>query len=297
MWTIVTAIWVSIAGAGQPFANAHSNAILTVERTPAPMQVPAEPRDSLIDGMGKGALAGAGGMLALWTAAERSCGIGCERSGPAGASVLVGGFGAAIGSVVGLFADLDAGPLDRPGVRAGPVYSHTAFRSTLVDGGAAAPGISAAVRLSPHISVHAEYTATNGRFLPAPGTIPPDVLANVVPAASRRAGRVELIENRRVSYVFSQLVGVHPRPWGPVRIALLAGLGVQGQENRNYYEADIAGKYHVLDFKTPEIGFVMGLDAEVAVARHIVIVPMLRYNAMGDPGPSMTYGAGVHWRF
>lgn len=257
----------------------------------------AETRDSVRDGVWKGALAGAGGMLALWGAAAKSCGTGCERSDTPAATAVIAVFGAAVGSLLGLAADLDAGPSHVVGVRAGPVFSRTAFRSALVDGSAGSPGFAAAARVSPHISVHAEYTATDGQFVPAAGTVPQDVVGNVVPAASRAAGRFEWIERRRISYVFTQLVGVHPRPWGPLRLEFLGGLGVQGQENRNYYEAAVPGTYHVLDFKTPEIGLVLGVDAEIAIARRFALVPMLRYNQMGDPGASMAYGAGAHWRF
>jgi hypothetical protein len=247
--------------------------------------------------MGTGALVGAAGMLAVWTVGTKSCGVGCERSGPGAAGILVAALGAGIGSLVGLAADLDAGPGDRLDMRAGPFYSQTVFRSALVDGRASAPGFAAVVRVSPHLSVHVEFTATDGRFTPALGTVPEEIIRNVVPAATRSAGRLEFIEDRRVTYVFSQLVGVHPRPWGRVRIEFLAGIGVQGQENRNYYEAPVPGTYHILDFKTPEVGLLFGVDAEIAVARRFVIVPMLRYNHMGDPGPSFTYGAGAHWRF
>lgn len=284
----VITICLSTAGAEGAMAQQPTTAS-------TPPQV--ESRDSIKDGMGKGALAGAAGMLALWTAARRSCGTGCEDDSPAGAAVIVGAYGAALGSVVGLFADLDAGRGATPGLRVGPVYSQTQFQSSLVDGRASAPGMAAAVRLSPHISLHVEFTATDGRFRPAPGTVPDVVIQNVVPPSSRRAGPQRGIEDRRVSYVFSQLVGLHPRPWGRLRLEFLAGLGVQAQENRNYYDADLPGKFHVLDFESPEMGPVTGVDAEIAIARHFVVVPMVRYNVMGDPGPSMTYGLGAHWRF
>lgn len=284
----VTTLGLLMAGAAS--AGAQPPAV-----GPVPAQI--EPRDSIKDGAGKGALAGAAGMVALWAAAANSCGKGCENDAPAAAALVVGAYGAAIGTLVGLVADLDAGPGDVPGVRAGPIFSLTSFRSSELDGRAAAPGVAAALRLSPHISLHVEYTATDGHFTPAPGAVPEHVIQNLVPATSRWAGRAEWIQSRRVSYVFSQLIGVHPRPWGRLRLELLGGVGVQAQENRNYYETDVPGTYHVLDFESPEIGFVGGADVEIALTRHVVLVPMFRYNQMGDPGASLTYGGGVHWRF
>jgi hypothetical protein len=59
----------------------------------------------------------------------------------------------------------------------------------------------------------------------------------------------------------------------------------------------IPGKYYVTTNKTAEIGLVLGLDAEVAVVRGLAVVPMLRYNRIGDTEPSITYGVGAHWRF
>lgn len=140
--------------------------------------------------------------------------------------------------------------------------------------------------------------------------IPDSVLQNLVPASGRTAGRSPGLERRRVSYVFSELVGVHPSPWGRLRIEFLAGLGAQGSEDWGYYEAfqrtgqgtmnerieRIPGKYIVLNSQTGETGLVLGLDADVAVVRGLAVVPMLRYNRMGDRS-SMAFGVGAHWRF
>lgn len=295
--------------------------------------------DPVKDGIQRGALAGAGGLLALINVYHKSCGTGCESGANAPAMALaVGAFGAGVGSLVGLLADRDAGRSEvlfppsaasrqsrsvrtsrffpaRPSVRVGPVYSQTVIRSSLVEGHAAAPGFALAVQVSPHISAHVEYTATNGRFFPTSGSIPDNILQNLVPApaSNRTAGRSYGIESRRVSYVFSELVGVQPPPWGRLRVEFVGGLGVQGKEDFDYYDAyrttgqgtmsdpsnieRIPGKYSVLNFQIGELGLVLGLDAEVAVVRGLAVVPMLRYNRMGDPGPSMAFGVGVHWRF
>lgn len=291
--------------------------------------------DPVKDGVQRGALAGAGGLLVWLQMASNSCRTGCENDMPAWGPLAVAALGAGAGSFVGFLADREAGRSEvlfppsvvsgqsrwvrtsrffpaRPSVRVGPVYSQTAFRSSLVQGSAAAPGFALAVQFSPHISAHIEYTASM-RFYPTAGSVPDSVLQNIVPASDRTAGWSRGIESRRVSYVFSELVGVHPPPWGRVRVEFLGGLGVQGQEKRDYYDAyqttgrgtmsdpgrseRIPGKYYVLNFESPEVGLVLGFDAEVAVVRGLAVVPMLRYNRMGDPAPSIAYGVGAHWRF
>lgn len=295
--------------------------------------------DPVKDGIRRGALAGAGGLLALINVYHKSCGTGCESGANAPAMALaVGAFGAGVGSLVGLLADRDAGRSEvlfppsaasgqsrwvrtsrffpaRPSVRVGTVYSQTAIHSSVVEGNAAAPGFALAVQVSPHISAHVEYTATNGRFYPTPGSVPDNILQNLVPApaSNRTAGRSYGIERGRVSYVFSQLVGVQPPPWGRLRVEFIGGLGVQGKEDFDYYDAyrttgqgtmsdpsrieRIPGKYYVLNFQIGELGLVLGLDAEVAVVRGLAVVPMLRYNRTGNPEPSISYGIGAHWRF
>lgn len=87
----VITLCISIAGPAGARAQAPTTAAVQVE-----------PRDAIKDGIGKGALAGAAGMLALWTAARGSCGTGCEDDSPAGAAVVVGAYGAAI--VIGGFS-------------------------------------------------------------------------------------------------------------------------------------------------------------------------------------------------
>lgn len=292
--------------------------------------------DPVKDGAGRGALVGAGGLLALIQMGINSCRTGCEADMPGAMALAAAAFGAGVGSLVGLLADRDAGRSEvlfppsgrsgqsrsastsrffpaRPAVRVGPTYSQMAFRSSLVKGAAAAPGFALAVQFSPHISTHVEYTATTGRFYPTSGSIPDSILQNLVPTSGGPAGRPRGIESRQVSYVFSELVGVHPSPWGRVRVEFVGGLGVQGQEDRDYFDAyrrtglgtrddptldePIPGKYYVLTFVSPEMGLVLGLDAEVAVVRGLAVVPTVRYNRMGDPGPSMAFGVGVHWRF
>ena len=105
------------------------------------------------------------------------------------------------------------------------------------------------------------------------------------------------------SSVFSELIGVAPWPWGRVRVEFLGGLGVEREETRDYYEAfdasskQVAGKYYVLNFESRALGLVLGMDAEISVARGLGVVPTVRWSMMGDPAGTTSYGIGVHWRF
>jgi hypothetical protein len=265
-----------------------------------------------------GALIGGGAMAAWMKAAAAACGLGCENDIPPAAPLGAAGLGAAVGSLVGywsggramprqLFPPADSpgrppAPLNRhfpagPQPRIGATFTQTTFRSALLEGRAAAPGFVLAVQLFRSVSAHIEYSATRGQFTARPGAVSTDILMNVVPAANRSAGWERGIAGRRVRWVFSELVGVQPPPIGRLRFELLGGLGVQAQEDRNYYDAFPPGKYKVLNFESPESGFVLGVDAEIAAAPNLVVVPMFRYNQMGDPGPSLVYGVGAHWRF
>jgi hypothetical protein len=287
--------------------------------------------DPVRDGIGRGALAGAGGLVALLLLSNESCGIGCENDMPTAMTLVAGAVGAGVGSLVGLLADRDAArseilfppslASDRPprrssrfvptwpSVRIGPTLSQTTFVSSSVKGRAAAPGFAVAIQFSPHLSAHVEYTS-GGEFLPAPGSVPDEVAQNLIVATTRAAGLPRGIESRRISYAFSELVGVRPSSWGRLSVEFVAGLGVQGLEKRNYYDAyretgqgtarrieQVPGKFYVLNFETPEVGLVLGLDAEIAIVRGLAVVPTLRYNRMGDPGPSIAYGVGAQWRF
>jgi hypothetical protein len=88
---------------------------------------------------------------------------------------------------------------------------------------------------------------------------------------------------------------------------------VQGQEKRDYYDAfqasgrdtiddplrvtPLPGRYYVLDFESPEVGFVYGIDAAIALSSGLSAVPTLRYHQWDDPAPMFAYGVGIQWRF
>lgn len=264
-------------------------------------------QDGLLDGAGRGAAVGALAALAMAGAQMESCNAGCDWNSTAAIALAWSIIGAGVGSTVGLAADFDARQaVSRPPLEIGVASTATTLRAHGLEGRGTAPSFALAVQLSPHFSVHAEYTAVGTRFGAAPGAVPDDVLRNVVETSNRIAGRRHGIESRRVTYVFSELIGFHPLPWGRVRLELLGGLGVQGEEERGYYDAyrkfpggrdePIPGKYQVLNFGSPEVGLVVGLDVDVALVRGLSVVPTFRYRAMGESA-SLTYGVGAQWRF
>jgi hypothetical protein len=250
-----------------------------------------------------------------------ACGKGCEADHPGVAVLLPAALGAGVGALVGLVADRDAGDGSRsnrffpgrPTVRVGSAYSQIAFQSAEIQTIRSAPSIGLAVQVSPHISAHAEYTADTGSLRPRAGSVPESVIQNEVPATSRAAGWPRGIASRRVRYVFSELIGIAPNPWGRVRIEFTGGWSVLAREDRDYYDAyrdtgsgtatdpsrsePIPGKYYVLDFESPSHGLVLGAEAEVAVARGLSVAPMVRYTRFDEPGPAVRAGVGVHWRF
>lgn len=275
------------------------------------------------------ALAGAGAMLALVALSLDACKIGCESGGSLLLSAtLASALGATVGAGLGHLAARNAGgprvlyPASAsaaparpdghrffpspPTVSVGSAIRWRSFQSALVEGTGPAVSLTVGWHVSPLISAHIEYERVNGEFRPAPGSVPASVLAHVVPAPNRRAGMPYGIERRRVNYAFANLLGVHPRPWGRLRLEVLAGLGIQAQLDWNYYEASgqsepgansQTASYYVLEFQTPEFGIVLGVDGEVAIARGISVGPSLRYYRMGDPGPSTSVGLSAARRF
>jgi hypothetical protein len=284
--------------------------------------------DPIPHGAQAGAWIGAGAIASFYQVTATACGVGCENDMPSGAVLAIAGMGAGAGAAVGWLVDRTAGDGDvlfppptsfsRPPdsdrffppaarVRIGPVAHQMRMKSAEVTGSPVAPGLAVSVRLSRHLSGHVEYTRPTGAFPGVPGLIQEEVLRNLVAASSRSAGWSRGIESRRVKWTFSELAGVSLRPWGRVRVELLGGFGIQARENRDYYDAwtdrtagtseRLFGKYYVLNFESPEVGLVLGADAEVALARRLSVVPTLRYHRVGNPGPTLSYGAGLQMRF
>jgi hypothetical protein len=243
-----------------------------------------------------GSLVGGAAFFGLTRVSAASCGIGCENDMPAGAELMAAGIGAGIGALAGFAADRLGDGDPKISVGAGAVLTHMTMQSSQVEGAATAGGVVAILQLSRFLSVLGEYTATRGLFLARPGAIDPGVLANVVPDTSRRAGWSRGIERTRTNAVFSELIGIHPRPWGRVRLALLGGIAVHANETFSYYDAD-PGKYKVLNFAAPDLAAVFGGNAEIALARHVAVVPMVRYYRGHDPGPALSYAVGALYRF
>jgi hypothetical protein len=263
--------------------------------------------DGVSDGIGRGAAIGALAVLPLAVAQVTSCGTGCD--GPSTSTLLLGWalFGAAAGSAAGLAADLDT-----PGaltVRVGAGMASTRPASSALAGETASPTLQVAVRVSRHIAVHAEFARVGARFPAAPGAIPSEVLNNVIDTVTRTrvAGWSHGVESRRVDFVFGQLLGIRPPAFGRVQLEFLGGIAVQGEQERAYYDAyrdvdaagteRVPGKYYILDFEHPVTGLALGVDAELAVTRHVIVVPTLRYRGFSGSSATLAFGAGVHWRF
>ena len=278
--------------------------------------------DAVADGIWRGALVGAGGMLGIAGAHMKSCNEGCDWGSTTLIVAASAVLGSGAGAIVGVAADADARPVvlypaetaapaprtgfSRPPVRLGLSYTATTPRTSSLRGRAMAPSFSGAVRLSPHISIHAEFVRLDTTFTAAPGAISDDVVSNIIPATTRVAGRSFGLESRRIPYIFTELVGFHAAPIGRLQIEILGGVSVQGQEERGYFDAyrvdaggrtqSVPGKYHVLDFASPETALVIGLDADVAITGRFSVIPTIRYHAAGDSS-AVTFGAGAHWRF
>lgn len=277
--------------------------------------------DSLLNGLAKGALVGAGAVVAIanFRVKDQNCGLGCGFDlHPVEVLILLGEFGG-LGGLVGMAIDRDAdgwpGTANRhfaarPAIRLGPDYTHLTVHSNAVRGRTSTAGLDMAIQMSPHVSGHVEYTVVRHRFLPPPGSVPASILQNVVPEESQTQSRSYGIESREIRYQAAALMGLTPRPWGRVRVGVLAGVGVQSGVSRDYYDAvrwsgpltdrrveRLPGRYSVHDVGTATMGWVVGLDTEIAVAKRLSLVPKVRVNAFGRAGASVGLGAGAHWRF
>jgi hypothetical protein len=244
-----------------------------------------------------GGLIGGAAFFALARAGAAACGIGCENDMPIAGELAVAGLGAGIGALAGLTADILRGN-DGPAfaLSAGPIVSQITTQSPAMTGSARGAGATVVFQLSRLVSVHAEYTALRGAFTARPGTIDPGVIDNFVPATDRSAGWSRGMQRSRVDSVFSEMIGFHPRQWRRVRVEVLAGVSIRAQENFDYYD-DLPGKYKILNFAAPDLGAVVGGNAEIAVTRRLAVVPMVRYYTGNNPGPSIGYTVGARYRF
>ena len=184
----------------------------------------------------------------------------------------MGGFGALIGMVVGLVSREDAedssnSAFPGPSGRIGLVYNRLAYRSAF-DTSAGGKTVAVAVQLSPHISTHFELSPTDRRFSP------PSPIGDIA--------------ERVVTYTFSQLAGIRVLSRSRVGLEVLLGSVARGTHTRRTSGAPL---------DDGDLGFVVGMDAEMALRHGIALVPTFRYYP-SSKGPlhSITYGVGVHWR-
>ncbi|HJU43942.1 MAG TPA: hypothetical protein VJ691_14040 [Vicinamibacterales bacterium] len=244
-----------------------------------------------------GGLVGGAALFGLVRMGAAACGVGCDNDMPVGAEVMMAGVGGGLGALAGFAVDrLRRGGDPVIALSVGPSANYMTMKSSQVGGAATGGGLVAALQLSRFVSFHGEYATTRGTFVARPGSIDSAVLANVMPATSRSAGWSRGIEQIRSSWMFSEMIGIHPWTWSRVRMELLGGVAIHAQEKFSYYDAT-PGTYKVLNFASPDLGAVFGANAEIAVARHLAVVPMVRYYTRLEPGPSMSYAVGALYRY
>ena len=273
-------------------------AALAVPSSSAAQTAPAAPNDDpLRNGAAWGAAIGAAGMLVLARQSVDWCGIGCDADGSM-ASVMIPG--ALIGALAGWIADRDAGNTRRDGqrvhARLGPTVMHTWYDSLSLDGTFTSPGIHFSLQPSPHVSFAIEYQHAAADLRPAPGLVPQVILDNTVSAADRIAGWTRAPYRRTLGGTLTEMVGGRLPSIGRVSIEVAGGLTVQKRESWDYYDAGQPGTFKVLNFASPEFGFVYGANVEIAVTRRLMLTPALRAVHV-NRSQSLSAGAGLQWRF
>lgn len=259
------------------------------------------PSDSIRDGATRGALAGVAAGAAWMVFTGQACGRGCEMN----AVPVFGLLTMAAGPVVGLIVDRANG---RASVRLGGMV--TRVRHASLNGDAVAPGGAIAVQLLPFFRLHAEFSRVNHTFDAPPGSVPDEVRANAVFGGPRIAGVSRGLHSNHVAYAFSELVGVPVPIRGRARVEILAGATLKKVRALEYYDAveqtgsgttttvrRIPGRYMILDFETPDVGAVVGIDAEIPIVGGLTAVPTIRYQRWERSGGAVSFGAGAHWRF
>lgn len=271
-------------------------AALLIPRTSA-AQAPAKDDDPLRHGAAVGAAIGAAGMLALAQQSVSWCRIGCDYGGSIASAMIPG---ALIGALAGWIADRDAGKTRREGqrfhARLGPTVMHTWYDSSTLDGTFTSGGIHATLQPSPHVTFAIEYRHADANLRPAPGLVSQVILDNTVSAADRGAGWTRAPYRRALGGTLTEMVGGRLPSIGRISIEIVGGLTVQQRESWDYYDAVQLGTYKVLNFASPEFGFVYGTNVEIAMTQHLTLVPALRA-AHVNRSQSLSAGAGIQWRF
>ena len=253
--------------------------------------------------VGIGALAGAGALVAWLLGASALCGQGCENDMPSAAVLLIGGFGAGIGSLVGLAAAKTSGPPEvlfppaatpphhaegrYPTLSLGVGTGHGAFRSYTVRGATSMRGVTVAALITLRISFQIEWTkpATSTFFSPRAA------LDDLVISGAEPTSSITRQEQHSVHLEpqVAGLVGVHPRRLGRLRLGVLTGLSLQSRQTTTLSP----GKRSLDHYQGPGAGLVVGLDAEIALTSRLAVVPRVRY----DTAFGSWSGVGISWRF
>jgi hypothetical protein len=260
---------------------------------------------------GLGALVGAGAFGAWLGRASSLCGRGCDNDMPPAAALMAAAFGAGVGSLIGYAAARTSGPPEvlfplsapsagatggrYPRLRVGAGISDGTFRTFAVTEHTLMSSVTAAVLLSPRLSVQIEWTRlATSTFYAANAPLHDQIISGAVPPdAIRRQEQ----HSARVPYHLAGLVGVHPTPWGRLQPGLFGGLSVQPEETTEF--DPFTGPQRTLGqpvlrrSRGPSAGLVLGLDVQIVVTPRFAVVPMVRY----DMDFGRRAGVAGSWRF
>lgn len=179
------------------------------------------------------------------------------------------------------------------------------------NGAALAGGGAIGVFIKPRVSLELEF-ARPGLFATtveqhAPVDISDQLRRELAPGEMEKLfalGRTE--KHGRVAYSAAGLVGFHPKPWGPVRLGLRAGFGLQHLEWSQTQYVVVVRDLQSYTLREESGGsnnriglkLVLGIESAIAVTRHLSIVPELRIHLpLGFKDSAVRPAIGVRWMF
>ena len=167
------------------------------------------------------------------------------------------------------------------------------------------------VFIQPRVSLELEFTRPGSFATAVEQHAPVDIsddLRRALPAGGlmrlMALGRTE--KQGRVAYAAAGLVGFHPKAWGPVRLGLRAGFGLQHlawsqtqyvvvmRDLKSYtLRAESGGSNDRVGLK-----LVLGIESAIAVTRHLAIVPELCFHVpLGYSDGAVRPAIGARWTF